>query len=74
MIDALEVESDWINLISTIGEPTTLAERVSLVSALIRTDRLNDPQRRLNEDAEMDIATRQSLQERLEAKELMRQS
>ena len=50
-----------------------LKRTVTLVMALIESDRLNEAQARLDAAIEVDAAMRSGLQDRIETKRLMRQ-
>ena len=73
-IEALAAEGEWLDLVSAIGEAVNVEERVLLISALVKADQLEDAQRRLDEQSEIDPTTQKALQERLEARQMMRQS
>ena len=73
-IEALTAEGKWLHLMGAIGEPVNVEERVLLISALVNANHLEDAQRRLDEETEIDPTTQRSLQERLDARRMMRQS
>ena len=73
-IEALTAEGRWLHLMGAIGEPVNVDERVLLISALVNADHIEDAQRRLDEESAIDPTTQRSLQERLDARRMMRQS
>ena len=73
-ICALNADGNWSDLISTIGQPVSVEERVLLISTLINTDKLEEAQSRLDEESEIDPTTQRDLHERLEARRMMRRS
>ena len=74
MIDALVLQCDWSRLTIVLQNPSTIKEVVTLVSALIEINNLDDAQTRLDAATEVDEATRSALQDKLEVKKMMRQS
>lgn len=72
MIDALQELKDWSRLSTFLQIPGSIEEIVMLISALVENDNLDDAQARLNAATALDAATRAALQERLEAKKMLR--
>ena len=73
MIGALLTQKDWQGLINVIKNPFTIKEHVTLVSALIESNNLDEAQDRLNAAVDLDPATRAELQGRINIKKQMRQ-
>ena len=73
MIDALVLQRDWPRLTVVLQNPSTVEEIITLVSALVEINKFDDAQTRLDAATEVDAATRSALQDKLEAKQMMRQ-
>lgn len=72
-MSALLSLEEWNQLIVLLQIPETGEELVTLITALIACGEFDDAEARLATANELDPGTRASLQERLEAKKLMRQ-
>ena len=72
MIDALLAQEDWHSLTVFLQSPNTTEEIVTLVSALVEINNFDDAQTRLDAATEVDEATRSALQDKLEARKMMR--
>ena len=73
MIDALVLQRDWPRLTVVLQNPSTVEEIITLVSALVEINKFDDAQTRLDAATEVDAAMRSALQDKLEAKQMMRQ-
>ena len=74
LVEILRDQRKWERLAEVLQEPNNVEENVTLVMALVESDRLNEAQARLDAATEVDAATRSGLQDRIETKRLMRQS
>ena len=73
LIDALVLQRDWHRLTDVLQNPSTVEEIVILVSALVEINNFDDAQSRLDAATELDAATRVALQDKLDAKKMLRQ-
>ena len=72
-MSALLTLEEWNHLVDLLKTPETGEELVILITALIACGELGDAEARLASANELDPGTRANLQDRLEAKRLMRQ-
>ena len=74
LLDALQSEERWRNIIEAVGSPRSTDEAILLVTALIRSGRFDEAQAKLYADKTIDIGVRKELQELLSTQQLMRKS
>lgn len=72
LIEALLAEKSWFDLIQLLHDSPILKEIITLIVALTESDRLEEAQIRLDEAPEVDGALRRDLQDRIDARRLMR--
>ena len=74
LLEALQIEEKWPELIAAIGTPTNLDETIKLIFALIENGQFDEAQSELDAENAIDSTVRHDLTARLKTKKLLRRT